>query len=50
MPYRRLAHMPDPVKNHLPTQAQKIYLAAFNDAGKKHTTRANREPVAHRVA
>ncbi len=32
MPYRKISSLPDSVKNHLPVDAQKIYLKAFNSA------------------
>lgn len=50
MPYREIADLPDSVKNHLPSHAQEIYLAAFNNAWKEYAARADRESVAHRVA
>ncbi len=32
MPYNDVKELPDSVKNHLPVDAQKIYIAAFNNA------------------
>jgi cation transport regulator len=56
MPYKKLADLPDSVRNNLPRHAQEIYLAAFNDAWEEyksaHDRRSgdDRESVAHKVA
>ncbi|HEY5682242.1 MAG TPA: ChaB family protein [Sulfuricaulis sp.] len=50
MPYCEISDLPDSVKSHLPTHAQEIYLAAFNNAWEEYSARADRESVAHRVA
>ena len=50
MPYREISDLPDSVKNHLPTHAQEIYLAAFNNAWEEYASREDREIVAHKVA
>ena len=56
MPYENLSSLPDSVRNHLPTHAQEIYLAAFNNAWKEYRDpedrrgTASREEVAHKVA
>lgn len=36
MPYQQIADLPDSVKNHLPKQAQEIFLAAFNSATEEY--------------
>lgn len=33
MPYDRIDQLPDSVRNHLPTGAQRIYKEAFNHLG-----------------
>lgn len=54
--YKKLEDLPEPVRNVLLKHAQKIYLAAFNNAWseyKKPKDRrgsASREEVAHKVA
>jgi len=50
MPYADISGLPASVRNHLPTHAQEIYLAAFNNAWEEYAERADREAVAHRVA
>lgn len=50
MPYREISDLPDSVKNHLPTHAQEIYLAAFNNAWEEYASRDDREILAHKVA
>lgn len=37
MPYKNVSELPPPVKNNLPIEAQKIYIAAFNSAYKQHS-------------
>ncbi|MFQ4146764.1 ChaB family protein [Chlorogloeopsis sp. ULAP02] len=32
MPYQNIDELPDSVKEHLPKQAQEIFLAAFNNS------------------
>ena len=56
MPYENISDLPPSVKNHLPTHAQEIYKAAFNNAWKeyknpqKRAGQASREETAHKVA
>jgi cation transport regulator len=50
MPYRSVADLPEPVRRHLPPDAQEIYLKVFNHAWDEYARRADRESVAHRVA
>lgn len=50
MPYADISDLPASVRNHLPTHAQEIYLAAFNNAWDEYAQRADREIVAHKVA
>jgi cation transport regulator len=56
MPYDNLKDLPGSVKSVLPTHAQEIYRAAFNNAWdeykdpKERQGDASRETVAHKVA
>ncbi len=56
MPYTMISHLPESVRNVLPSHAQEIYLAAFNNAWseykdpQKRTTKESREETAHKVA
>jgi cation transport regulator len=50
MPYADISQLPESVRRHLPTHAQEIYLAAFNNAWHEYAARAEREVVAHKVA
>lgn len=56
MPYNDVNDLPDSVKKHLPEHAQKIYMAAFNNAWKEYDKpqerRGNesREEVSRKVA
>jgi cation transport regulator len=56
MPYDNLKELPKSVKSVLPTHAQKIYLAAFNNAWDEYKDPKarqgddSRETVAHKVA
>lgn len=57
MPYQTTKDLPEPVKEHLPAHAEKIYKEAFNSAWRQYNTpeeRRNedddRETVAHKVA
>ena len=50
MPYADITDLPASVRSHLPTHAQEIYLAAFNNAWDEYAQRADREIVAHKVA
>ena len=50
MPYKTLADLPSPVRQHLPKHAQEIYLGAFNSAWKNYAGRTDRETLAHKVA
>lgn len=44
MPYRYISELPDNVKNHLPKQAQEIYLKVFNNAWKEYSDPDKRRP------
>lgn len=48
MPYAKNSDLPTPLRKVLPSHAQDIYRAAFNDAYEHYG--ADREPIAHRVA
>ena len=56
MPYKKKSELPDSVKDNLPSEAQEIYMKAFNNAWEEYADRdkrrddASREEVAHRVA
>jgi cation transport regulator len=52
MPYQSVEDLPLPVRAHLPSHAQEIYLAAFNNAWTEYAERgpAQQEQTAHRVA
>jgi cation transport regulator len=50
MPYADISDLPASVRNHLPTHALEIYLAAFNNAWEEYASRDDREALAHRVA
>lgn len=50
MPYADISDLPASVRSHLPTHAQEIYLAAFNNAWEEYAERKDREIVAHKVA
>lgn len=56
MPYSSIKDLPDSVRNHLPEQAQTIYLEAFNHAWdeyedpKKRRGSSSLEEIAHKVA
>ena len=56
MPYKKIEDLPDSVRDHVPEQAQGIYLAAFNSAWDEYADsddrqgHASREETAHRVA
>jgi cation transport regulator len=47
MPYQKLDDLPDSVQNNLPTHAQEIYRAAFNNAWKEYS---HDETRSHKVA
>ncbi|HEY8094624.1 MAG TPA: ChaB family protein, partial [Methylobacter sp.] len=47
MPYKKLTDLPASVREHLPTHAQEIYLAAYNNAWEEY---GQDEERAHRVA
>jgi cation transport regulator len=48
MPYATNAQLPDPIRRHLPGDAQNIYRAAFNAAFARYGSA--REATAHRIA
>lgn len=50
IPYTYISDLPASVRSHLPTHAQEIYLAAFNNAWEEYASRDDREIVAHKVA
>jgi cation transport regulator len=56
MPYKNCSELPKAVREHLPDQAQRIYMKAFNSAWKqyadprKRREDASRDETAHRVA
>jgi cation transport regulator len=50
MPYRTNADLPTPVRDHLPSHAQDIYRAAFNNASAAHAGDNRQEGIAHRTA
>lgn len=56
MPYQSVEELPESVQNNLPEHAQKIYLAAYNNASEQYANpekrrgKASLEEVAHRVA
>lgn len=56
MPYQKISELPLAVKNNLPTHAQEIYRAAFNNAWQeykdpqKRADNSSREETAHKVA
>lgn len=50
MPYATIDDLPDSVRDHLPTHARAIYLAAFNNAWRQHASDPDREAIVHRIA
>lgn len=50
MPYESVSELPQPVRDHLPDEAQRIYQRAFNSAWEEYAGRSDREATAHRVA
>ncbi len=50
MPYASTTALPTSVRNHLPHEAQEIYIEAFNHAWTTYADRPNREQICHRVA
>ena len=56
MPYKTITDLPDNIINNLPTHAQEIYLAAFNNAWEEYKSPTSRkteeshEEIAHKVA
>lgn len=50
MPYTSISELPESVRAHLPTNAQKIYQEAFNNAWHEYASRDDREATAHKVA
>ena len=48
MPYTTNADLPTPLRKRLPSHAQDIYRAAFNDAYDRYG--AAHEAIAHRIA
>ena len=50
MPYADISDLPASVRSHLPHHAQKISLAAFNNAWEEYAERENHEVLAHKVA
>lgn len=57
MPYEQINDLPESVRRTLPSHAQEIYLAAFNDAwedyadpGARRNPENSREETSHKVA
>jgi cation transport regulator len=56
MPYKKVVDLPESVKNHLPSHAQKVYMEAFNHAFEEYANPSNRrddsslEETSHKVA
>lgn len=50
MPYHTIEDLPDPVKNHLPKLAQKIFLKTFNSAWHTYQDSPDREATCAKVA
>jgi len=52
LPYPSIEDLPAPVRAHLPTHAQEIYAAAFNNAWTEYQAQGpeQRERIAHSVA
>jgi len=52
LPYASVDKLPASIQVHLPFHAQKIYLAAFNNAWKDYSAGSlrQREQTAHRIA
>jgi len=50
MPYASIHDLPASLRAHLPSHAQEIFRAAFNNAWAEYGHRGDREAIAHRVA
>lgn len=50
MPYVTNSDLPPGVRDHLPSHAQDIYRAAFNNAFAAHEGDPRQEEAAHRIA
>jgi cation transport regulator len=50
MPYSSNADLPPAVRDHLPSHAQDIFRAAFNNAYEAHKQDPRREEAARRIA
>ena len=50
MPYKDISDLPERVRSHLPKDAQKIYLEAYNHAYDQYKDRQDHEAVSHKVA
>jgi cation transport regulator len=52
MPFQSLADLPASLRSRLPTHAQEIFRAAFNNAWATYTTSSprEREELCHRIA
>lgn len=50
MPYSTIDDLPDAIRHHLPTHAQEIYIAAFNNAWRQHAADPDVEAIVHRIA
>lgn len=50
MPYWSVEDLPDSIRQHLPSHAQEIWLAAFNNAWRQHAGDPDIEGIAHRIA
>lgn len=56
MPYKNVSDLPESIRKHLPSEAQKIYMETFNHAyleyqdPKKRKDQSSAEVIAHKVA
>ncbi len=49
MPYKTIDDLPDPVRNHLPKEAQEMYMKAFNSAWHTYADSDDIEATAAKV-
>ena len=50
MPYKKISELPPPVKDNLPTDAQDIFLAAYNSAYEQHGKEKDAEITCNSIA
>ena len=50
MPYKSVSELPPPVKDNLPTKAEKIYMAAYNSAWEQHGKEKDAEITCNSIA